>query len=175
DVCDDNDNIERVRAISSELCVTWIVYFTLIKDLEQMAGRLKAAMPRRDVEVYHGKLPPRERRSVYKRFINARPEDNLLLCATNAFGMGVDKPDLRFILHAQIPGSIEAYHQEVGRAGRDGLPSVCELLYAQEDLAIQQEFIRWQNPSADLMMQAMSAIEARFSEDEFDSDDLRVM
>lgn len=175
DVWDDKDKIERVQAISSELGGTGIVYFTLIKDLEVMAGMLKNAMPERDVEVYHGKLPPRERRSVYKRFISARPEDNLLLCATNAFGMGVDKPDLRFIVHAQIPGSIEAYHQEVGRAGRDGLPSVCELLYAQEDLAIQQEFIRWQNPGADLMMQAMSAIEARFTEDDFDSDDLRVM
>ncbi len=180
EVWDDKDKIERIRAISSELGGagsggTGIVYFTLIKDLEEMVGRLKAAMPQRDVEVYHGRLPARERRSVYKRFINARPDDNLLLCATNAFGMGVDKPDLRFIVHAQIPGSIEAYHQEVGRAGRDGEQSVCELLYAQEDLAIQQEFIRWQNPGADLMMQAMSAIEARFTEDDFDSDDLRVM
>lgn len=175
EVWDDKEKIERVKSISAELGGTGIVYFTLIKDLEVMAGMLKRAMPRREIEIYHGRLPPRERKRVYERFIEARPEDNLLLCATNAFGMGVDKPDLRFIVHAQIPGSIEAYHQEVGRAGRDGEDSVCELLYAQEDLAIQQEFIRWQNPSADLMMQAMSAIEARFTEDDFDSDDLRVM
>lgn len=175
EVWDDKEKIERVKAISKELGGTGIVYFTLIKDLEVMAGMLKRAMPRRDIEIYHGRLPPRERKRVYERFIEATPEDNLLLCATNAFGMGVDKADLRFIVHSQIPGSIEAYHQEVGRAGRDGKDSVCELLYAQEDLAIQQEFIRWQNPSADLMMQVMSAIEARFTEDDFDSDDLRVM
>ena len=175
EVWDDREKIKRVRAISTELGGTGIVYFTLIKDLEQMAGMLKRAMPEREIEVYHGKLPARARRRVYERFIGACPEENLLLCATNAFGMGVDKADLRFIVHAQIPGSVEAYHQEVGRAGRDGLPAVCELLYAQEDLAIQQEFIRWQNPDADLMMRAMSAIEARFAEDDFDSDDLRVL
>jgi ATP-dependent DNA helicase RecQ len=175
EVWDDKEKIDRVKVISGELGGTGIVYFTLIKDLEVMAGMLKRAMPSRDIEIYHGKLPARERKRVYERFIEATPEDNLLLCATNAFGMGVDKPDLRFIVHAQIPGSIEAYHQEVGRAGRDGRESVCELLYAQEDLAIQQEFIRWQNPGADLLMQAMSAIEARFSEDDFDADDLRVM
>ncbi|MHA7812165.1 MAG: RecQ family ATP-dependent DNA helicase [Phycisphaerales bacterium] len=175
EVWDDKEKIDRIKAISRELGGTGIVYFTLIKDLEVMAGMLQRSMPRREIEVYHGKLPPRERKRVYERFIEATQEDNLLLCATNAFGMGVDKPDLRFIVHAQIPGSIEAYHQEVGRAGRDGESSVCELLYAQQDLAIQQEFIRWQNPSADLMMQAMSAIEARFVDDVFDSDDLRVM
>lgn len=174
EVWDDGEKIERVRAIGDELGGTGIVYFTLIKDLEAMSGRLKAAMPRRDVEVYHGKLPARERRRVYERFIGAGPGDELLLCATNAFGMGVDKADIRFIVHAQIPGSVEAYHQEVGRAGRDGEASVCELLYAQDDLAIQQEFIRWQNPDADLVMRAMSAIEARFAEDDFDADDLRV-
>ncbi len=112
---------------------------------------------------------------MYNRFIEAGPDDGLILFATNAFGMGVDKPDLRYIVHTQIPASIEAYHQEVGRAGRDGEDSVCELLYCQDDLAIQQEFIRWQNPNADLLMSVMSAIEARYTDDDFDSDDIRLM
>jgi ATP-dependent DNA helicase RecQ len=175
DVWDDRQKIEHIQSIASKTRSTGIVYFTLIKDLEQMTDRLREAMPDRDIEIYHGRLHPKERSRVYNRFIDAGENDGLILCATNAFGMGVDKADLRFIVHAQVPASIEAYHQEVGRAGRDGKDSVCELLYNQEDLAIQQEFIRWQNPTADFLMQIMSAIEARFTEDDFEADDLRLM
>tara|TARA_R110000737_G_scaffold2923_16_gene9825 strand:+ start:78717 stop:80180 length:1464 start_codon:yes stop_codon:yes gene_type:complete len=172
-VWDDDDKINKLRATLKGIEGTSIVYFTLIKDLDRMAPLIKRAMDR-PVEIYHGRLPPAERRRVYNQFINATPKENLLLCATNAFGMGVDKSDLRSVIHAQLPGSVEAYHQEVGRAGRDGLPSMCKILYAQSDLTIQQEFIRWQNPTADLIMQTMSAIEARFNHDDFDSDDLRI-
>ena len=170
----DSEKLDAIKRVYSEVGGTGIVYFTLIKDLQPMADTIRSAMPGCEVLVYHGRLDAQQRRRVYRRFINARPCENLILCATNAFGMGVDKADIRFIVHAQIPGSVEAYHQEVGRAGRDGGDAVCELLYAQEDLAIQQEFVRWQNPSADLLMGTLSAIEARFAGTEFDSDDLRV-
>src|SRR5690606_3559276 len=79
---------------------------------------------------YHAGLPDEERHSVQDDFM----EDRLpWVAATNAFGMGVDKPDIRFVVHFQIPGSVEAYYQEVGRAGRDGRPSECLLLFDERD------------------------------------------
>lgn len=134
---------ERVR----ELDGPGIVYSTLIRDLEELHVELK----RRGIHslVYHGKLSPQERRSMQARFLASRDE---VVLATNAFGMGVDKPDIRFVLHAQVPRTLEQWTQEVGRAGRDGKPSWCEVLYFEEDLAIQQNFVEWANPSREYLM-----------------------
>jgi ATP-dependent DNA helicase RecQ len=118
-----------------------IVYSTLIRDLEHLHTELK----RRGVDslVYHGKLSSEERRRYQDRFMSSERQ---VVLATNAFGLGVDKPDIRFVLHAQVPRTLEAWTQEVGRAGRDGRPSWCELLLHPEDLAVQQNFIGWANP-----------------------------
>lgn len=134
---------ERVRAIDGP----GIVYSSLIRDLEELHTELR----RSGIEtlVYHGKLSPQERRAMQARFLASERD---VVLATNAFGMGVDKEDIRFVLHAQVPRTLEAWTQEVGRAGRDGKPAWCELLYFEEDLAIQQGFIEWANPSRDYML-----------------------
>ncbi|MBI5433520.1 MAG: RecQ family ATP-dependent DNA helicase [Planctomycetes bacterium] len=134
---------ERVRAQDG----AGIVYSTLIRDLEELHVELKRA----GIEslVYHGKLSPEERRRAQRRFLESERD---VVLATNAFGMGVDKPDIRFVLHAQVPRTLEQWTQEVGRAGRDGKPSWCEVLYFEEDLAIQQGFVEWANPSLEYLM-----------------------
>jgi ATP-dependent DNA helicase RecQ len=131
-----------------------IIYFTLIKTLDRFSRLLEAeGLPH---GCYHGGLNASERRRMQEAFLTG---EQRLILATNAFGMGIDKPDIRTVTHAEVPGSLESYYQEIGRAGRDGLPSRCTLLYDQNDLPTLMEFLRWANPEADFYRRVYHGLE----------------
>jgi ATP-dependent DNA helicase RecQ len=145
----EDEKLEAILRLLNETNGSGIIYFVLIKDLSNMSDLLH----RKGIKhlVYHGDLDAARRKSRQNQFMN---NDNQLVLATNAFGMGIDKEDIRFVIHAQIPGSLEAYYQEIGRAGRDGRESICTLLYDEMDLNIQMEFMKWNNPNAEFYYRA---------------------
>lgn len=147
EVWGDDEKVSRIKAIRAkheQSAGSGIVYFTLIRTLERLSERL------RQVKVphlcYHGELERNQRRRIQNQFMSGECP---LVLATPAFGMGIDKADIRYVIHAEIPGSMEAWYQEIGRAGRDGKPSDCVLLYDESDLLTQMEFLQWSNPNAE--------------------------
>jgi ATP-dependent DNA helicase RecQ len=125
---------------------TGIVYCATRKRVEQVSQYLKAGGTQ--VVSYHGGIDDAGREEAQNRFTQNNCD---VVVATNAFGMGIDRADLRFVIHFEIPGSLEAYYQEAGRAGRDGEPAECELFFNYADTRIQEFFINGSNPSVELI------------------------
>ncbi|MFH1661655.1 MAG: RecQ family ATP-dependent DNA helicase [Candidatus Falkowbacteria bacterium] len=98
---------------------------------------------------YHAGMLPEERKWVQDNFIQGKAR---VIVATNAFGLGINKPDIRFIVHYDMPGTIEAYYQEAGRAGRDGKPSFCLMLHNSRDRFLQEFFIKGDNPPPEIIL-----------------------
>ena len=119
-----------------------IVYCATVREATALHRQLREAYVA--AGLYHGKLPAKARTAAQEAFM---ADESRVMVATNAFGMGIDKPDIRLVMHAQMPASIEAYVQECGRAGRDGEPADCVLLFREGDRALQQFFAGGHTPS----------------------------
>lgn len=135
------DKYEKLRSIVKQW-QTGIVYCATRKKVEEVVGMFDDRGIR--AVAYHGGMDEKERSRVQNRFMEKKVG---VAVATNAFGMGIDRSDVRFVVHFEVPGSVEAYYQEAGRAGRDGEPSYCELFFNYADTRTQDFFIEGSNPT----------------------------
>jgi ATP-dependent DNA helicase RecQ len=150
----EREKFARIRQLASEYAdQSGIVYTSTRKSVEQITQKLKEA--RLSVVAYHAGMTDDERVRAQEDFMSGRTQ---IIVATNAFGMGIDKPDIRFVVHFHLPGSIEAYYQEIGRAGRDRLPSVCLLLFNYADKRTQDYFIEGSYPPPELIAKVYEAL-----------------
>lgn len=145
-VSNHGQKMDRIIRIMEQF-PTGIIYCSTRKQVERV-GVLLAEEKIRHL-IYHAGLTDEQRTKAQEQFMNGKFP---VVVATNAFGMGVDRSDLRFVIHWDVPGSIEAYYQEVGRAGRDGHLSHCELLYNYADVRTQEFFLDGSNPDSKIIL-----------------------
>ncbi|MGA6111833.1 DNA helicase RecQ [Agrobacterium sp. CFBP2214] len=132
----DNPRAQLKRFLKDRDGESGIVYCLSKRKVDETAAWLREEG--RDALPYHAGMDKAAREENQTRFQHG---EAVIIVATVAFGMGIDKPDVRFVVHIDLPGSIEAYYQETGRAGRDGLPSDVLMLYGYEDIALRNRFI----------------------------------
>ena len=142
----ERQKIARIKRLANEHQGSGIIYASTRKAVEQVATQLRDEGLR--VAAYHAGMSDSVRVKAQEDFMLGHKQ---MIVATNAFGMGIDKPDIRFVAHYQMPGSIEAYYQEIGRAGRDGLQSSCVLLFNYADKNTHDFFIEGSYPSVEII------------------------
>src|SRR5262249_19616007 len=150
------DKAARLAALARERRgQALLVYAATRKNAEAYADALLRAKVR--VRPYHAGLADEVRAAAQDGFMDGRLD---VIVATNAFGMGVDKRDVRAVIHADLPRSPEAYYQEAGRAGRDGLPADCILLFNHGDVKVQEFLIESGTPGLELLREVWRGVPA---------------
>jgi ATP-dependent DNA helicase RecQ len=151
---DEDEKMKTLVTLLKKLPRPGIVYCATVKKVEELYESLtRWGVP---TAKYHGRMNKGERDQSQQQFMES---SELVMVATNAFGLGVDKPNIRNVLHYHVPGSLEAYAQEAGRGGRDGKPARCVLLFSPDDVAIQEYFLSGTYPTKRQVRQVYETLE----------------
>jgi ATP-dependent DNA helicase RecQ len=143
----DVDKLKGLSRVLDEAGGSAIIYTSSRARCEDVAAHIQREL-RREAVVYHAGMTREQRTDAQERFMDGQAQ---VVVATNAFGMGVDKAEIRAVIHYNIPGTLEAYYQEAGRAGRDSLPARCVLLFAPGDRMLQERFIENEYPPPEVV------------------------
>ncbi|MBV8761749.1 MAG: ATP-dependent DNA helicase RecQ, partial [Deltaproteobacteria bacterium] len=152
---DEDEKMKTLVTLLKKLPRPGIVYCATVKKVEELYESLtRWGVP---TAKYHGRMNKGERDDSQNQFMAS---SELVMVATNAFGLGVDKANIRNVLHYHVPGSLEAYAQEAGRGGRDGKPARCVLLFSPDDVAIQEYFLSGTYPTKRQVKMVFEALES---------------